>query len=152
MHLCTLCGVLILLDEADRCSALAIHLQSLMRAAATCRSSTSSLKLEDASADGAERDWSDMMDSESKRFRFSASPLSNGWAEPCRLTDRRFGNRQGFRLPARPAIGGHVRKKTAFSERGCCAESSGLSNPYLLLADETNDTQLAGVGEVLCKN
>ena len=39
--------------------------------------------------------------------------------------------------------------KAAFLGRGFCAESSGLPNPCLLLADETDDTQVTGVGEVM---
>ena len=42
-----------------------------------------------------------------------------------------------------------MRKKTAFLGRGFCADSSGLLNPCLLLTDETDDTQVVGVGEVM---
>jgi len=88
MHLFISCGALVSLDKADWYIALVRRLQSSMWAAIAYRLSTSFWKSENVGVDGVERDWSGMVDSDSKRFRFSVSTLLNVETEPCGLADR----------------------------------------------------------------
>ena len=115
------CEVLIALDEADRCSALATHLQSSTTVATEYSLLVSSWKLGNVDVDGVERDWSGMMVSVSKWLRFFRLPRCETWRR------NRAGSQTGetetgraLALPHGPPLG-HVRKKTAFLGRGSVA-------------------------------